>query len=69
MISSFTHPSKVVIRKYIVGFMKRLDFCENVIINTLFKWSDVTNWYCVKYGSRVHIAETRLCYKSEKMWH
>ena len=39
----FTDPFKVVIRKYIAGFMKRLDCCENVIVNTLYKWSDFIN--------------------------
>ena len=43
MLEMFIDPFKVVIRKYIVVFIKRLDCCENVIVNTLYKWSDFTN--------------------------
>ena len=39
----FTDPFKVIIRMYIVGFMKRLECCEYVIANTLYEWSDCTN--------------------------
>ena len=35
MIDFFIDPFNVVIRKYIVGFIKRC--CENVIVNTLYE--------------------------------
>ena len=43
MIDMFIDRFKVVIRKYIVEFMKILDCCESAIVNTLYKWLDFTN--------------------------
>jgi len=51
MIDANIDPFKVVMRKYIVGLSKRLDCCNNVIVNTLYNWlgfqnSNLFNVWC-----------------------
>jgi len=43
MIDLNIDPFKVVMRKYIVGFNKRLDCCDNTIVSTLYNWSGFIN--------------------------
>ncbi len=43
MIDANIDPFKVVMRKCIVGLSKRLDCCDNVIVNTLYNWLGFQN--------------------------
>ena len=42
MIDTNIEPFNVV-RKYIAGFSKRLDSCENVIVKTIYNWLSFQN--------------------------
>ena len=43
MIDNNINPFNAVMRKYIAGFIKQLDNCEDVIVKTLYNWLGFQN--------------------------
>ena len=54
MIDANIDPFNVLMWKYITGFSKGPDSCENVIVKTLYNWLGFKPQNCLMYGAEMH---------------